>query len=43
MFYIVKYQWYTIVDESDHVYGYYMTLTEAKRKVRRLLTLTYGL
>jgi hypothetical protein len=43
MFYIIKYEFYTIVDEEDHCYGYYLTLQEAKRKVRRLLTLNYGL
>jgi hypothetical protein len=44
MYYIIKYEsYFIIVDEEDHCYGYYQTLHESKRSIRRLLTLNYGL
>jgi hypothetical protein len=37
MYYIVKEQYYCIVDDQDVCYGYYATLVDAKRKLRHLL------
>lgn len=37
MYYIVKDKFFTIVDEQDVIYGYYMTLADAKKKLCHLL------
>ena len=37
MYYIIKEQYYCIVDEHDVCYGYYANLFDAKKKLGHLL------